>query len=688
MKSPTGRLLGLAVSALWLLGSHSSCAAVGLSISPAIITNDYSGNVTLTITGLTNNQPVQAKRFYDLNGNGTIDAGQDFVVQAFTVTDGQLPKIGGVRNLNVPGDDDGATNGQIQTLLDYPGLSSVVGGMTGNFIFKLEDENGATLATQVFSVAQKVRTQGVRGCITSAATSLPVTNTPVALATANGSGNPVLTLTDPNGNYTLYAPTGSYVVLVLGGGFVSDQNAGFVTVQLNQLVTNNLALASGTYTISGTLTDASSGKQGGAVFVNAESTNNLFSGAFADTNGNFSFPVTPGQWKVKLDQGALAQRSYLSPQNNLKVTVTNSSITNLNFALSKATALIYGTVKDGLSNGVSGLSLRADDGANLFEADGASNTNGAYTLAVVAGNWNVGPDSDSLIARGYSGGSSTNVTVSDGQAVQADFILQGVTAHLRGQVKDDDGNAITNITIVVQPYPIHGNGANSVYPTTDGSGNFDVGVHGGAWNLALECVSAENRGYVNISGINYTVTDGVDQNGLVLTFPQSTAVITGKLTDPVGNPIVGVELDANQAINAHSSYFPGCVSTDNNGNYQIKVLAGSWSVNVRNNELNALGYGSISGTNVTISAGAATANFVAPVTQTAPQFTAVSYSPSNGISLTLTGDVAHTNTIQFSTNLVAWFPLTNTILTNATWHVTDRAATNQPRRFYRAIAAP
>jgi len=59
-----------------------------LIVTPPAITNSYNGVITLNITGLTNNQQVQVKRFYDVNGNGAIDAGKDFMVQSFKFTDG------------------------------------------------------------------------------------------------------------------------------------------------------------------------------------------------------------------------------------------------------------------------------------------------------------------------------------------------------------------------------------------------------------------------------------------------------------------------------------------------------------------------------------------------------------------------------------------------------------------------
>ncbi len=593
MKSSAKLLFGFLVTTALLLGSLSIQAAVTLTVLPASITNDYSGKITLTITGLTSGEQVQVKRFYDVNNNGMID-GQDFVIQSFKLGDGQLPLLGGVRNLNVPGDDDGATNSQIVTKLDFPGLSNPVGGTTGNFIFKVEDQNGVSLATQVFSVAQKVYPQGARGRITAAAGGLPVTNTPVILLNPNSDGRAVIAVTDTNGNYNFYSPAGSFAVLVAQSQFVADVNAGMVTILTNQFVTNNLSVASGTFTLSGHLTDAVTGKSNGVVFVNAESTNNLFSGAFSDTNGNFSLPVTPSQWKLDLDGGALAQRGYLAPQNKMTVPVTTGSVSNVNYALTKATALIFGTVKDSSSNPVGGIGVTADDSGNLYEALGLSATNGAYTLGVVGGNWNVSPDSSAVLARGYSGANGTNVDLADGTAVEADFILQSVTAHLRGQVKDDHGNAITNIEIVVQPYPVQGNGANSFYPTTDASGNFDAGVSGGAWNIALECVSAQQRGYVNVAGFNFNVINGVDQNGLQLVFPQATATISGKLTDSLGHGLEGITLNASQQINATNFYFPGCVSTDVNGNYQIGVLNGTWMVSVGNQELETLGYADVS----------------------------------------------------------------------------------------------
>ena len=272
--------------------------------------------------------------------------------------------------------------------------------------------------------------------------------------------------------------------------------------------------------------------------------------------------------------------------------------------------MIYGTVKDSTNNPVTGLRVKANAHSGVDRADGLTfSPNANYATAVVAGTWDVFPDGDSLAARGYTAGSEASVTLSAGQARQANFVVQGITAHLRGQAKDDAGTPIANITLVVHPVASMSDNA-AVNPTTDNNGNFDVGVRGGTWNISLECNEAQSRGYVDVGGLDFNVTDGVDQNGIVLTFPRFTFLITGTVKDNLNNPIAGVELDAN-STGPGPFYFPGCVATDSNGVYQIKVINGSWDVSVRTEDLNSKGFNGVNPKSVTIAGSNGVANFVA-----------------------------------------------------------------------------
>ena len=662
----------------------SAQAAVSLTVSPANITNDFVGKVTLTIPGLSAGQTVRVERFSDLNGNGVVNAPTDRLFRSFTVTDGQLPIIGGVRNLNVPGDDDGAVNGALRVDLDQPGIDNVLGTAAGSFIYRVSDPlNVFPPATQTFTVAQKVYAQGIRGRVTAAAGGSPLAGAFVVLLSANGHGIGGA-FADATGNYELKTPPGDYQIIPIYSGYLADFSVGSATVVTSQFTTNNLALATGAFTLSGRVTDATSGAGLAGVLMFGDSTNNLFSTATTDTDGNYSFVVSASQWQVEVNESGLTQLGYLRPVNRI-TNITSASAANVNFAAPKATALIYGTVKDNLNNPVNGVETRANDQGNLYQSQGRSFApNGNYTMGVLAGTWGVGVEPDSLPA-GYTTGTGTNVTLNAGQAVQANLILSAVTAHLRGQLRDDSGAPISNMTIVVQKYPFNQSGAGSSYPMTDANGNFDAGVYAGTWNIALECVEANQRSLVNQGGYDYTVVDGVNQIGLVLTFQRSTGVITGTVKDTLNNPIAGVQLDAN-ITGTGIHYYSGCVATDASGTYTIRVLNNSsWNISVRTSDLNARGFNGVSGQTVNISGGNGVANFVA----SRLQLTILS-SPgqiqAQGFNLSVAVEPGRNYRLQASTNLTLWIDLTSFTGGGSPFQYLDSGATTLNRRFYRVVS--
>jgi hypothetical protein len=62
--------------ALWavLLLCPSLASAVSFTVTPSTISNTYSGNITLNITGLNTSETVVVQKFLDINTNGAIDA--------------------------------------------------------------------------------------------------------------------------------------------------------------------------------------------------------------------------------------------------------------------------------------------------------------------------------------------------------------------------------------------------------------------------------------------------------------------------------------------------------------------------------------------------------------------------------------------------------------------------------------
>src|SRR6267142_2316136 len=197
-----------------VLAGLSAQAVPSLSISPAVITNDYVGKIVLTITGLSAGQQVLVQRYADVNANGLIDP-QEWLVQSFPVTDGVRPMIGGARNINAPGDEDGAVNGQIRVELNLPGMNLVLDHIAGNYIYRIVDPlGGFAPVTATFSVAQKAFPQGVMGTAYNAATGLPLSNAVVVLFPQNSNGG-IGTFADGSGHFVISNAPGNFAVMAL-----------------------------------------------------------------------------------------------------------------------------------------------------------------------------------------------------------------------------------------------------------------------------------------------------------------------------------------------------------------------------------------------------------------------------------------------------------------------------------------
>jgi len=412
-------LLGLAAAAV--AGSAPRVgAAIGVTFTPASITNDYVGKVTLDISGLTPGKTVTVETYADLNTNGVIDAG-DLLTQSFQVTDGQVPLVAGVRNLNVPGDEDGLANGQIKVVLYVPSVGGV--GAIGDSLVRVSDPSGGLgSVTQAFSVAQKVYPQGVTGRLTWAGSGLPIANSPLGIQSLGGTAVS-FTLTDKNGNYTFYCVPGYYGLEGLNDKGAIYNQALLVAVGCGQMVTNSFAVANGTFWIAGKVIDSGTGLGIPAMSVDANTTNNLSVLTLTDAGGNYALQVTPNAWSVHPSTGGPSAAGYVDPKRT-KVTITGGSVSNLDFSLSKATALIYGTIKDTLNNPVVGVQVSARDEPNgAFHVVGRSYvTNASYCIGVQAGTWGPTPDSGDLGSRGFIGYGS-NVTLVTGQATNLNFIV-------------------------------------------------------------------------------------------------------------------------------------------------------------------------------------------------------------------------------------------------------------------------
>ena len=496
--------------------------AASLVVAPAAVGNTYSGVLTLNITGLTNAEPVIVQRYLDANTNGTVDSGE-LLIDAFRISDGGISTIGGITNINVPFDRNSATDAITTTLSFALPLESLVGQQ----IFRLVSPSGRFAPqTATFNVTNAPLAQSVSGTVFNNATPLPYAIVVALQLPYNNFVSAVVA--DNTGHYLLKLNPGDYALLpALPNYFTDSSQSPIVTLTNGLAAATNLFLTNGTVTISGQVYDAANSNGLGGGFLQLES-GDLFSVAFSDSNGNYATAVTSASdWKVKIDSSRLARRAYVAPGNGLHVDTTGGNITNAHFGLLKGNALFYGRLVDGANAPLAGVDCFAGNNPQQFQADGFTDTNGNYAVAVVAdgSQWNCAPDSGNnpglanyLVSSGLG-----NTNILAGQALLQNFRTLLATAWITGRLENNLGSPLSSIGISANAM-VSGTQYNT-FVDTDGSGNYSLSAAAGTWSL-----------YVNCCG-----SDGLDSLGLVdfgphtVSLPPTNAVLNLTVY-PLGTP--------------------------------------------------------------------------------------------------------------------------------------------------------
>ena len=390
------RIQNLFIALAMLLAFQQTNAAVTFTVAPSATSNTYTGNITLQIAGLTSGDTVVVQKYLDANTNGVVDTG-DLLWQRFQLSDGTNSVFHdgatAVTNFNVPGDTDGAVNGSIASKL-YPS-QDFAQQIVGKYLFVLSSPAGHfSPLTNSFSVTNFPFAQSITGNVVSNA--LPLSNAVVILFQP-GSDNSLNprggTVANNSGAYTIKAPTGTYLLVAFKSNFVANLNVSpSFTLGANATIATNVPLTNATQSISGRVVDAGNTSIGlpGLLLPLPKPPTIFLAFAFTDTNGNFTERVVTNKWKVGGDDQALAVIGYLTPDKST-VNTSTGSVSGVTIALTKATAVFYGTVKDNLGNPLAGISMGADDnvsngGQYQYNNGGAyTYTNGNYVLGVLGG---------------------------------------------------------------------------------------------------------------------------------------------------------------------------------------------------------------------------------------------------------------------------------------------------------------
>ena len=565
------------LTAIVLIGlglCHCLAATATFTVSPSAVSNTYTGPITLQIGGLTNGETVVVQQFLDANTNGTIGAG-DWLVQQFRLTDGVISTIGGVTNINVPGDST-ATNGSITAQMNFLTSGAAV-AIAGRYLYKLSSPSGRfTPVTNLFTITNVAYAQSISGNVVCSGTNVPNAMV-LAFAGLPMDSSPVGgTIGNNAGGYSLPLPPGTYSLMAFKTNYVVNAAlAPTLTLASGAKPNTNLALLGTTRTISGKMADAANSNLGlPGVLIFPANANGLMGFGFTDTNGNFSARVTASQWEIQYDSDQLPALGYAQFQDHPAASTTSGNVANLNLPIPKGTALFYGTVRDPQSRPLVGVPLFLEESNGQYEGDGVTDQSGNYVVAVVAGHWDNGPDNGGNLAyANYVFSELSGALIADGQAVRADFLGIIATNRISGYLKDDSNHPISNVWIwaaaTINDADFHA-GAE-----TDASGYYQFNVCNGQWWVGVNCAggsSSLGSQYLCPNSQSVTITN----NNATVNFTAQLAPsqITGYVRDGLNNPAANVGVYAYMPINGASTG----ATTDSSGYYSLSVANGEWNV--------------------------------------------------------------------------------------------------------------
>jgi hypothetical protein len=566
--------------------------SVAFTVTPGTVSNTYNGPIMLTVTGLKTNETVTVQKFLDANTNGVIDAG-DLLVQQFSLTDGTNVVIGGVTNINVPGDLN-PTNGSITAALNFQ--ADFVQTLVGKYLLRLTSPTSHfTPITNFFAVTNFPFAQKFTGMVVS--NGLAVPNAGVLLFPAAADSNPVGgAVANNSGIYTIQMPAGTYSLVPFKSNFVANFSAApTITLSNNATITTNLTLIPATNSISGQVVDANNSSAGlpGLLVPIQPKDRSFLATCFTDNNGNFTAGVIANKWRVGGDSAGPAFLGYVTLQNKTNVDATTGSVSGVSIALPKATALFYGTVRDNFGNPLPGIAaIYASDNNGLYEADGYTDTNGNYATAAIGGlgnndQWqlqidNAGSFTNYAFSKPAFQQSGNGTNINAGQAILANFTAIIATNYISGNVKFSGTNIVG---VGVYAYATISNVNFYVNVDTDTNGNYSFNVANGGWNVGVNQQGGNdsldnmlgNGSYQppNERSINISNNNGVANFAI----QGYTTFLSGQVVDDSGSPVTSMNVFAMTNGGKSFSYQ---ATTDSGGNFRMGIVGGSYSLFLNN----------------------------------------------------------------------------------------------------------
>ncbi|MCL4384220.1 carboxypeptidase regulatory-like domain-containing protein [Patescibacteria group bacterium] len=331
-----------------------------------------------------------------------------------------------------------------------------------------------------------------------------------------------------------------------------------------------------------------------------------FSQATTDNSGNFTLSVTAGHWTVQPFLNMSSSYALDTPPQD--VTVTSSASATVNFTVKSASVTISGVVQDTNGNPLSiyGYAFAENPNGGMMGPGGLGGPieRGSFSFKVPAGTYTI--NAGIAPGSGYTPSSGTTVTVNDGDTKNVVVTLASNDSTITGSIVNSQGTAISGTGIQVFAVS-HGGGHEAFQQGIVSGSTYTISVAAGDWSLGF--FVDPSSGYMSSppgSADKFTITSG-ETFTKNISLLSANSTITGKITKPDGSAAAGVFVSVDNRETQNKDYFNGA-PTDSNGNYTVKITAGTYKVRV--NVAPGQGYLSPAEQNITVAdSQTQTANF-------------------------------------------------------------------------------
>jgi protocatechuate 3,4-dioxygenase beta subunit len=363
------------------------------------------------------------------------------------------------------------------------------------------------------------------------------------------------TTTDSSGNYSLSIPAGTYNVQVTppsGSGFTS-------AVAVNQNISANTVInfvlvPSGTVTLSGHVLDGIGQPLANQTVAIAPSGTGNYVSSTTDSNGNYNFQVTPGNYLIRVSGNnslsANAPATY-SIQSSATLSLQQSKIMNIPLNIYKMSLL----VQDSSGNPQANVKISTNAPSETAPIGTVTNTSASSNYSSSAGLTTDATGSATLWLFPTSNGN--NYTITAVPPTGSSFVttnLSGVTltankqvtltmatpVTLSGRVLDGTGQPLTNQTVAIAPSGT----SNYVSSVTDSSGNYNFSVAPGNYLIRVSGSNPVTANAPASYSIQSSGTLSLTQNK-VMDIPLTVYSIALHVQDINGSPVSNIKISTN-----------------------------------------------------------------------------------------------------------------------------------------------